>query len=84
MFCCIYKGGTMQLKTTTTASLHNTLQACTCTSILRESVGSKWITDEANTVDNGPHIGKKKIIIKKKQWVHTKVIDHILQIQQQD
>lgn len=72
----------MQLKTTTTASLHNTLQTCTCTSISRESVGSKWITDEANTVDNGPHIGKKKII--KKKRVHTKVIDHILQIKQQD
>lgn len=73
----------MQLKTTTTASLYNTLQACTCTSILRKSVDSKWITDEANTVDNGPHIGKKKII-KKTQRVHTKVIDHILQIKQQD
>lgn len=84
MFCCIYKGGTMQLKTTTTASLYNTLQTCTCTSISRKSVGSKWITDEANTVDNGPHIGKKKIIKKKNQRVHTKVIDHILQIKQQD
>lgn len=57
----------MQLKTTMTVSLYNTLQTCTCTctSISRESVGSKWITDEANTVDNGPHIGKKKIIKKK-------------------
>lgn len=52
----------MQLKTTTTASLYNTLQTCTCTSISRKSVGSKWITDEVNTADNGPHIGKKKII----------------------
>lgn len=68
-----------------TASLHNTLQTCACTSILRESVGSKWITDEVNTADNGPHIGKKKIIKKKQQQrVHAKVIDHILQIQQQD
>lgn len=64
VFCCIYKGGTMQLKTTTTASLYNTLQTCTCTSISRKSVGSKWITDEVNTADNGPHIGKKKIIEK--------------------
>lgn len=72
----------MQLKTTTTASLYNTLQ--TCTSISRKSVGSKWITDEVNTADNGPHIGKKKIIKKKQQRVHTKVIDHILQIQQQN
>lgn len=54
----------MQLKTTMTASLHNTLQTCACTSILRESVGSKWITDEVNTADNGPHIGKKKTIKK--------------------